>query len=150
MKVIIMLGPSGSGKSTWAINNAPQGYVHLSADDFFWKEGRYQFDPVKLPDAHDECLREFADRVTYCFAKNSPTTVVVDNTNIRAWEIAPYYRLAEAFLGKESVEIVTVRTPPEVCVKRNIHGVPAEVIYRMCDTFEQLPPHWNQRTVVGC
>ena len=55
--------------------------------------------------------------------------VVVDNTNTELWQISPYQCLAVNF-GYE-FEVHTVLCDPEVALRRNVHGVPSSVVYRM-------------------
>ncbi len=75
--------------------------------------------------------------------------VVVDNTNISAWEVAPYYRLAES--RSVPVRIVTVWTPFEVCLLRQQHGVPAKQLLAMYQRLlsEELPPWWRHEVIRG-
>ena len=154
MKVYIMRGASGSGKSTWVKQNLP-GALVLSADDYFMKDGVYQFDPAKLPQAHDECLSEFLWEVAVKPSlpsagkgKNKVAeVVVVDNTNTKAFEIAPYYRLAE--ISGHEVEVVWVVAPAEVCKARTTHGTPPATIDGMVNGVEALPPWWKVRVVVN-
>ena len=99
MNIFILQGVSGAGKSTYAnrlLGESPEGAI-VSADECFMVGGRYQFDPSKLGEAHSEC--------------KSP--IIVDNTNARVDEIAPYYAIGEACgclaeaepseIGKEAV-----------------------------------------------
>lgn len=139
-KVTILRGISGSGKTTYASKHYPNTLV-VSADHFFGTPPRYKFDPEKLPEAHNTCLRLFIEAV------RNGRAVVVDNTNTTVEEIAPYYALAEAY-GHE-VEIVTIEFDPLVAAQRNVHNVPLEAIerqhYRICSTV--LPRRWKHRTV---
>ena len=139
MKCWIMQGLPGSGKSTWVKHNIPDPVVILSTDSYFMEEGVYRYDNTKLGEYHNKVLRQFI--ITCCEHHN----VVVDNTNIRMFELAPYYRIAEA-MGYE-VEIVRLLCSPEVCKRRNIHGVPYFVIDRMAEKMEEVPPWWKIRTI---
>jgi tRNA uridine 5-carbamoylmethylation protein Kti12 len=148
-KVIIMRGIPGSGKSSCAakiqedLRRCGHSVDICSADFFFtsMEEGIYLFDLAILPQNHNKCLSEFLG----CLQDRDLSAIIVDNTNSRAWEIAPYYRLAEIFHC--DVEIVWVQTDPEACKKRNIHGVPDSVIDAMFNTMEAIPPFWKQRVV---
>lgn len=138
-RVLIMRGLPGSGKTSWIRDNALDDAKWLSADSYFIRDGRYQFDPLKIADAHNDCLRRFM--VALQDDTESETPIVVDNTNLRLTEIAPYYRLAEAF--GYAPTIVWVHAHPETCIARNIHGVPAQAIRQMAVSTEALLPWMN-------
>ena len=138
MKVIIMRGLPGSGKSTYLNEKEPTAVV-CSADDFFvTDEGVYLFDPKKLPQAHQACMRKFLDAT----AARMPL-IAVDNTNISLWECSPYVSVAEA-LGY-AVEVIRVDADPEICAARNTHNVPIEAVRRMAARFEKSLPWWKER-----
>ena len=131
-RVYINRGIPGSGKSNrahWLTRDMP-GAVICSADDYFTAPGgTYFYLPECVGLAHAICL------LKYVRALENPTVplIVVDNTNITAVEIAPYYALAEAY-GAEA-EIVTVDCNPIVAYSRNIHGVPQETIESMAQAI---------------
>lgn len=52
--------------------------------------------------------------------------IIVDNTNIHAWEIAPYYRIAEIY--DIPVEIVRCECDVWKAISRQRHNVPVETI----------------------
>jgi predicted kinase len=143
MKVVIMRGLPGSGKTTWVQANLPTA-LRWSADMFFEHSGGYNFDPTKLPEAHNWCLNKFLAGL-----RRNTETIVVDNTNIHIWEIAPYYRLAEAF-GYE-VEIIHCECSPSTCLERQVHGVPALKLGQMHEAmrhqFHQIPTWWKFRAI---
>ncbi len=129
-KVYILRGIPGSGKSTYA-KTIPNAVV-CSADDFFVRNGEYIFDASLLFDAHGLCRRKFMEALV-----NRTPVVVLDNTNVHQWEVTPYILMAEAF-PEYSVEVVEFHTEPEVCISRNVHNCPADVIKRMHDNFEPV------------
>lgn len=143
MKVVVMSGIPGSGKSTLAAQLFDAGTARFSADDFFMVGGEYRFDPAKIGEAHNACLRGFVAAIQ----SDVHSTLVVDNTNLSIAEIAPYAALAQAF-GAE-LEILTVRCDPAIAAARNVHGVPAERVAAMAAQLEarQLPPWWPAREV---
>ncbi len=147
-QVIITSGIPGAGKSTWVRKNTnPYMTEVFSADNFFHdNNGRYRFDPLKLSDAHSSCLRNFTARLLHlnsCAEDSCRITLVVDNTNTSAWEIAPYYSLAQAF--SIPVKIIRIIATPDTAFPRNIHGVKKENIERMAERIvnNPLPPFWN-------
>jgi hypothetical protein len=78
--------------------------------------------------------------------------IVVDNTNIRIEEVAPYVSVAQAF-GYE-VEIVVIDSLKTHTLKdlaaRNVHGVPYESLVRMESNWDtQFPWHWPRQQYVN-
>ncbi len=142
MKVLILRGLPGAGKTTWIAANVPEPRAVFSADAYHMTPDGYRFDPANARKANDWCLSQFLLHLT-----RAVPTLVVDNTNLSAWEISVYYRLAEVY-GWD-VEIVYLKCSPEVSLARNVHGVPKETIVQMFArlTNETLPPWWKMRTI---
>jgi len=122
-KLIIIRGLPGSGKSTFAKQIAD---MVCEADDYFLKDGIYQFDREHLKEAHQQCQL----RVTQAM-QAGVEVIAVSNTAVRRWEMEIYKGLAVAF-GYQTFE-VTMSGP----LYPNLHGVPEEVITRMKLTWEQ-------------
>ncbi|KAF4788053.1 hypothetical protein TURU_164176 [Turdus rufiventris] len=61
------------------------GAVVLSTDDFFVENGVYIFEPDFLEDAH-----KWNQKRARKAMKNGKSPVIIDNTNIHAWEMKPY------------------------------------------------------------
>lgn len=144
MKVYIMRGLPGAGKSTFI--KTLTGKIDIcSADDFHMKNGVYSFDPKNIAAAHNQCLTDFLTGLE--IYENQFDYTVIDNTNTSAWEIAPYYRLAEIF--KQEVKIIRIHCDFETASARNIHGVPLEIIWRMNQNIltERLPAHWKEEII---
>lgn len=151
INVMIMQGVSGSGKSTYAQNvrtacnaNAETCWI-VSADDYFVDdEGRYNFDPSKLGAAHATCFARFLELLDYSKAVDTTRhmTVIVDNTNSTAVEIAPYMAAAAATAvdSKHAVAttIVRVPCPSAVALSRTTHGTPLKAIYRQAANIEDF------------
>uniref|UniRef100_A0A663DKJ3 NEDD4 binding protein 2 n=1 Tax=Aquila chrysaetos chrysaetos TaxID=223781 RepID=A0A663DKJ3_AQUCH len=133
--LVLLRGVPGSGKSYLArtlLEDNPGGII-LSTDDYFYKHGQYHYDANCLGEAHDwnrkRAKEAFEMRI-------SP--IIVDNTNIQAWEMKPYVALAQQFKYK-----VMFREPdtwwkfkPKELERRNIHGVSKEKIKRMLERYE--------------
>lgn len=149
MEVVFMRGISGSGKSTyikkfWEMQN----YAVVSADSFFMKpDGKYNFDITLLGQAHKFCMNEFIRHLT----ENKVDFLIVDNTNTRNKELAPYIKIASV-LPYVKLFIVALRCDPQVAFKRNQHGVPLEVIERMQNRLVQnlniQPAEWPKPILV--
>ncbi|NWI95853.1 N4BP2 protein, partial [Pitta sordida] len=134
--LVLLRGVPGSGKSYLARNlleDNPGGII-LSTDDYFYKQGQYHYDPDCLGEAHDwnrkRAKEAFEMRI-------SP--IIIDNTNIQAWEMKPYVTLAQQFKYK-----VMFREPdtwwkfkPKELERRNIHGVSKEKIKKMLERYER-------------
>ncbi|NXJ02968.1 N4BP2 protein, partial [Psophia crepitans] len=134
--LVLLRGVPGSGKSYLArtlLEDNPGGII-LSTDDYFYKHGQYHYDPNCLGEAHDwnrkRAKEAFEMRI-------SP--IIIDNTNIEAWEMKPYVTLAQQFKYK-----VMFREPdtwwkfkPKELERRNIHGVSKEKIKRMLERYER-------------
>jgi predicted kinase len=146
MKVIIMQGLPGSGKSTWIKNNCPEAVI-CSADHYFLdrETGEYKFDATKIGEAHKECLQKFLEQTEGPLAED---LVVVDNTNLSLWEMATYIQVAAA--RGYTVEVVRILADPGICAQRNVHGVPATMIYRMADRMEEPLRFWPVTVKTVC
>jgi len=141
--LIIIRGISGSGKSTLANDLGKDGVV-LSTDDYFYDDdGNYDFDPKKLGQAH-EWNRDRTEEVM----QNGSPLVVIDNTNVRMWEMKNYVELAQKY-GYE----VKFAKPDwhsdlyndegkwnfDFLKGRNKHNVPDHTLQKMINKFEYDP-----------
>jgi len=151
MQVRIYRGIPGSGKSTAVqryIDESPDPTKVVSADHFFMKDGVYQFDPLLIGQAHAWCFRHYLELITNTI-DHPFQNIVVDNTNISAYEMAPYIQAASAY--NIACEIITVYCPLEKALGRNVHGVPPHLVMSMYRRLliEDLPPFWKQSTQVA-
>ena len=144
-----MRGLPGAGKTTWIRNNIPDAFI-CSADNYFLDEaGIYKFDCLFISEAHESCLKCFAEILISHKdeTENEHLVIVVDNTAIRAWEISPYYNLAKAY--GHDVKVVSIKCDSDLAHSRNIHGVPLERVEKMDEGLigETLPSFWNVEVV---
>lgn len=119
----IYRGLPGSGKSTAARKHkAPV----READNYFIRDGVYNFDPTKLGAAHLQCQNLVEDDLMkYGFA-------VVANTFTRYREMKPYIDMASRlWIPYEIHDIYDGGLTDEELAARNVHGVPLDVITRM-------------------
>ncbi|XP_025742867.1 NEDD4-binding protein 2 isoform X1 [Callorhinus ursinus] len=135
--LVLLRGLPGSGKSFLARilqEDNPSGVI-LSTDDYFYINGQYQFDVKYLGEAHEWNQ----NRAKEAFEKKvSP--IIIDNTNLQAWEMKPYVSLSQKHKYK-----VLFREPdtwwkfkPKELARRNIHGVSKEKIARMLEHYQRF------------
>ena len=118
-QLILIRGLPGSGKSTLAATF--QDFTHLETDQYFCRNGQYQFDASQLEAAHRWCFLSCQQLL------HAGHKVVVSNTFVRRWEIAPYLKL--------------VAEPMVIHLKsqwQNIHAVEPAVITRMQSRWQAL------------
>uniref|UniRef100_A0AAQ4PAU8 NEDD4 binding protein 2 n=1 Tax=Gasterosteus aculeatus aculeatus TaxID=481459 RepID=A0AAQ4PAU8_GASAC len=117
------------------LGNHNPGGVALSTDDYFSRNGVYQYDPAALGEAHEwnhKQAKEAFDR--------GANPIIIDNTNMQGWEMKPY--VAQAL--KHGYKVL-FREPdtwwknkPRELERRNSHNVPVERIRRMLDNYERF------------
>jgi AAA domain len=124
---VVLRGLPGSGKSTFAKKLAASyGFLVLEADDHFYVNGEYKFDPARAADAHALVAR---DALTYLLAG---ARVVIANTHVRLWEMG-------AVVGAATLASKTFCFVECVGTFGNVHAVPDTVIAGMQERWEALP-----------
>ncbi|XP_023822622.1 NEDD4-binding protein 2-like 2 [Salvelinus sp. IW2-2015] len=133
--LILMRGAPGSGKSTLArelLSTGSSGQV-LSTDDYFSQEEGYTYDPSLLGAAHHWNQNRAQEAMYKCC---SP--VIIDNTNMQAWEMKPYVKLAleRGYSINFHEPHTSWKFDPVELEKRNKHSVSREKIGQMLERFE--------------
>lgn len=146
-KLIILRGLPGSGKSyladeivdkyTYKFYRGSYGWHWRirSTDDFWNRNDKYEFRLDLASIAHQWNQSQVAYDMF-----NAIELIIVDNTNTTLAEMQPYLDLAVKF-GYD-VKIKEPQTEwaknPELCWKKNSHGVPLEVIQKMTDRWQKV------------
>jgi predicted ABC-type ATPase len=119
--VIILRGCSGSGKTTFTdfLLENKNNVVEICADNYFIKNGEYNFDPSKLGEAHQQCKIEFKNSLE----DSSVDCIVIANTNTKDWEFEYYESMAKDN-GCRVFHIVIENRHNG----KNIHKVPEKVL----------------------
>lgn len=138
--VLILSGIPGSGKTylTRKIRGEYLNQCHVVSADHH-VDYNLKITPDVFAKAHDACRKDYLTAIMV----ERPKLIVVDNTNLSAWEIAPYYLFAES-LGY-SAHILRIQVPFDVCLERQCHHVPGGVMQRMKKNFERrdVLTWWN-------
>lgn len=122
----LIRGVPGSGKSTIAYTMCFAGIVAnvFEADQYFYNNGEYEFDPTKISLAHRDCQQKTRNAL---FANFS---VAVSNTSTTEREVEIYAKIAEE-CGAKFVSIIVENRHGGT----NIHNVPEEKVQQMRNRF---------------
>jgi predicted kinase len=140
-KVVIMRGAPGFGKSTYVKKTYPAATV-ASADHYFERKGKYEFNKFLLGKAHNECQKTFSSAI-----ERGDELIVLDNTNVKVRDFKPYVEEAKA-AGYE-VEIVRLDCDVTKATARGVHAVPGSAVERMAESLRtsKLPEGWTETVV---
>jgi hypothetical protein len=86
----------------------------------------YEFDPLKIKEAHQNCQFRCSERM-----RQQKSKIVVANTFTQDWEMEKYFEMAERYNYRVSTVIVENRHGNE-----NIHNVSKEKIELMKKRFQ--------------
>jgi predicted kinase len=129
--LIILRGLPGAGKSTFAKSIA-KSYQIFEADQFFMKNGKYEFDATKLKKAHNFCKRKVHKSMRRnLFNSLFYRNIVVSNTFTQEWEMKFYLTLAKKYGYRVHTIIIENRHGG-----MNEHGVPKDKIEIMKQRFQ--------------
>jgi predicted kinase len=128
-KLTLVRGLPGSGKSTFSLQKVSEfpELVHLEADQFFMRDGKYDFRTDLLHIAHQWCYSNTA------LALLDGYDVIVSNTFISIRELKKYIKLKE-IIEDLKIEIVEMKTQ-----YNSIHDVPEEKLELMKCRWQELP-----------
>lgn len=127
--LVLIRGLPGAGKSSIAGLFIAQGYVHVEADQFFIREGRYVYERELVPLAHEWCREQVRESL------RAGRRVVVSNTFVSLAELEPYLRMRPDAL------ILEASGPWQ-----NVHDVPESTLARLLRRWEHLPPNLRARS----
>jgi predicted kinase len=161
-ELVIMSGIPGSGKSSWHREAFPSAYV-CSADNYhlypypeglpegpiereypvFTIDGKrfvYKYIPEEAKFAHQQCFANFLKGI-----QNGEKTIIIDNTNITVSQYENYMFIAQ--MNGYQVCVVQFisdsRDALRMCMKRQTHRVPEEVIHKMWWEHEHITSKFN-------
>ena len=130
----IVRGIPGSGKSTFAKRLVGEDFLVCEADKYFIDKetGEYNFDFTKIKEAHKFCQDTVESYMKDSLANDQfYREIAVSNTFTQEWEMRPYFELAKNYGYKVFSVVVENRHGGT-----NQHGVPEEVLTKMCERFE--------------
>lgn len=140
--MVLMRGCPGSGKSFQAINILNLCYQNANVDEFIFsadkyfidkKTGKYIFISSKLSSAHEWTYNKAQKAVQY-----EVTPVIIDNTNIQAWEMERYVKLA--VINGYWIEIVEPVSEwawdTKMLFNKTKHSVPFDTIHLMIQRYD--------------
>jgi predicted kinase len=130
----IVRGIPGSGKTTFAKMLVGEDFLVCEADKYFIDKetGEYNFDSTKIKEAHKFCQDTVESYMKDSLANDQfYREIAVSNTFTQEWEMRPYFELAKNYGYKVFSVVVENRHGGT-----NQHGVPEEVLTKMCERFE--------------
>ncbi|KAF7284345.1 hypothetical protein GWI33_022327 [Rhynchophorus ferrugineus] len=143
-KVLVLLrGLPGSGKSTlghYILNNTIGDNEQtlrnhlLSTDDYFMKNGVYNYNSMLIGDAHG-----WNHQRAFSAMSKGYSPIIIDNTNVQMWEMKPYAMMATDF--GYFLDILEPDTHwcfnEKELAKRNKHNVPKATIRNMIERYDK-------------
>lgn len=126
MRLILIRGLPGSGKTSLARRMKNRITDHYEADMFFEKNGRYEPDLKKLPEAHGWCFQKT------CESLSRGRSVIVSNTFSQLWEMDQYIDAAHRY----AADLRVIRCTGKF---KSIHNIPDEHMNNYAEQFECYP-----------
>ncbi|XP_023349258.1 NEDD4-binding protein 2-like 1 [Eurytemora carolleeae] len=111
------------------------GYCHLCT--LYYVNSLFKVEELK--NAH-----QFSQDICDEYCSRGELLVVVDNTNVKRWEMGTYFKLAEKY--RYTVILAEPKTPWRYNVQelaaRNSHGVSIDVLSRRVKDYERVLPRY--------
>lgn len=129
--LVLVRGLPGAGKTTFSnlieVNDWTD-VEHFETDNYWKRNGPYEFDASKLKEAHEWNQEQVENLMKGGFHLG---TIVVSNTFTTEEEMRPYFELAEKYKYNVFTIIVENRHG-----NTSVHNVPEKTIERMKNRFE--------------
>jgi len=139
--VIFLRGISGSGKTT--VSNilskllGSENVASFSADNYFIKDGVYNFDINKIADAHKSCV----NLMEVALQSSSIRYIIIDNTHTQLWHLQNAENVANKYGA--NLYYLDILVPDKanflICLKRQCHNVPENVLLEQWTNWEEHP-----------
>lgn len=133
-KLIILRGLPGSGKSFVTNCNNFLNAKICSADDYFYKGDKYQFNENELSNAHNYCYNLCVE-----YLHNKKNTIIIDNTNSTLKEFKKYIDAGNSY--NYMIIVLELKcNNTEQAIKFNercVHGVPIKTELIMFNRWEK-------------
>lgn len=123
--LILVRGLPGSGKTTLSMLLSEGKYPVISADEYFERNGNYEFDFRLLGIAHQYCICTTEKHMSMSVEK-----IFVANTFVEEFELDFYFELAKTYGYSVYTIIVENRHG-----SKNVHDVPEESIEKRRKKF---------------
>jgi uridine kinase len=143
-KLILIRGIPGAGKTTFAkflfhyIENDIDVTMCAADDYFYGDDGRYNFDPSQLYNAHLSCqqnveiaMQKAVTRLEQGWEIEPQAVIIVHNTSTAPKEVKTYVDLAVKY-GFELTSLIVENRHGN----KSVHNVPEEALDRMRGRFE--------------
>jgi predicted kinase len=126
--LILLRGLPGAGKTAFAkLISESSTYPFFSVDDYFTdKEGNYLFEFSENYKAYAQCLSSTENALKIGISK-----VIVHNTFTMAWEMEPYFNLANKYNC-----ILHILTVEHYHDGFNSHAITVEQLKKMAEKYQ--------------
>lgn len=132
----ILRGLPGTGKDEVSNylyqGHNPDSVIILSTDQFFIKDGKYQFDKTKLQEAHKATWDAFKSAIS-----SNAQVIIINNTNVKKFHYSHYVDYAQRHGYLTSIVAIPANdTSDRELASRNTHNIDQGTISKMRKEFE--------------